>query len=187
MKTSVKYGLMFALAWISLSMILFYARMSGTAFLPMILINLFLLMSAIAVGLYLTKKERNWEVGIFADDFKTAMQGGIVYAILISVFVYFYHAQIDTSIIDVIVEERMDVLHKAVPDEASYKELQKNDLTWKGKSYDDYIENQEDQIRSVVSPNSIFIMHLMGLSILAFLYSFGTAIIIRKVVLRGVR
>lgn len=144
-------------------------------------------MCAIAVGLYLTKKEKKWEIGIFADDFKTAMQGGIVYALLISGFVYLYHAQIDSSIIDVIVEERMDALHEAVPDSETYKELQENDVTWKGKSFDDYIENQEDQIRSVVSPNSIFVMHLMGLSILAFLYSFGTTIIIRKIVLRDVR
>lgn len=187
MKTSVKYGIIFALAWIVISMILFYARLSGVAFLPMILLNLFMMLCAIATGLYLTKKERNWELGIFADDFKTAMQGGIVYAILIAAFVYLYHSTIDTSIVDVIVEERMEVLHEAVPDAETYKELQENDPTWKGKSYDDYIENQEDQIRSIVSPNAIFIMHLMGLSILAFFYSFGTAIIMRKVVLKGLR
>ena len=151
----------------------------------MILINLFFLMSAISVGLYLTKKERNWEKGIFADDFKIAMQGGIIYAVLIAAFIYLYHAQIDTSIRDSLIDARIEALHEAVPDAETYKELQAEDPTWQDKSYDDYIENQEDQIAGVISPTSIFVMHLMGLSMLAFLYSFGAAIIIRKVVLRG--
>lgn len=187
MKTSVKYGLFFGLIWIILDMIIFYAGIAKEAFLPMILINLFFLMCAISVGLYLTKKERNWETGIFADDFKTAMQGGIIYAIVIAAFIYLYHAQIDTSIRDQLIDARIEALHKAVPNEQAFYEMQQEDPTWKGKSYDDYIENQEDQIAGVISPTSIFVMHLMGLSMLAFLYSFGASIILRKVVLKGLR
>ena len=175
------------MVWIILTMIAYYTRMSGIAFIPLILVNLFLLLSAIAVGLYLTKKEKNWEYGIFADDFKTAMQGGIVYAVVVAGFVYLYHAQIDTSIRDVLIEERIEALHEAVPDSDTYKKLQENDPSWEGKSFDDYIENQEDQIKSVISPTSIFVMHLMGLSMLAFFYSFGTTFIIRKVVLKDIR
>jgi hypothetical protein len=187
MKTSVKYGFLFALLWIIINMVIFYGGISREAFLVLIMINLFFLLCAITIGLYMTKKERNWEVGVFLDDFKTSMQGGLVYAILIAGFIYLYHAKIDTSIRDGIINERIEVLHEAVPDSKTYKELQADDPTWRNKSFDDYIENQEDQIRSVVSPMSIFVMHLMGLSMLAFLYSFGSTIIVRKVVLRGMR
>ncbi|MBD3638853.1 MAG: DUF4199 family protein [Crocinitomicaceae bacterium] len=187
MKTTVKYGLIFGLSWIIITMILFYADFSREAFLPLIMVNLFLLLMAIAGGLYMTKKEKNFEPGIFADDFKTAMQGGIIYAILISGFVYLYHWKIDTSIRDAIIQERITALHNAVPDSDTYEELQEDDPTWQDKSYDDYIENQEDQIKGVVSPVSIFIMHLAGLCMLTFFYAFGATFIIRKVVLKGIQ
>jgi Protein of unknown function (DUF4199) len=186
MKTSVKYGFLFALIWIIVNMVIFYLGFSRDAFLIMIMFNLFFLLSSISVGLYMTKREADFEKGIFLNDFKTSMQGGFVYAIMISAFIFLYHSKIDSSIRDGIIAERVEFLHQSVPDSKTYKELQAGDPSWQGKSYDDYIENQEDQISSVVSATAIFIMHLMGLSMLAFLYSFGSTIIIRKVVLRGI-
>lgn len=168
-------------------MITYLAGGSQQAFVPLILLDIFVLMAAIAAGLYMSKRERGFEMGIFADDFKTSLQSGIIYAISIAGFIYLYHSKIDTSIRQNLIEERIEVLHEAVPDQATYAQLQENDPTWKNKSYDDYIENQEDQIRSVISPLSIFIMHLMGLSLFAFFYSFFVTLIMRKVVLKGVR
>lgn len=166
-------------------MITFYTGMSAQAFVPLIMVDIFILLSCIAVGLYMSKKEGGFQVGIFADDFKTSLQSGIIYAITVAGFVYLYHNNIDTSIRDSLIEQRIEVLHEAVPDAETYAKLQEDDVTWKNKSYDDYIENQEDQIRSVISPLSIFIMHLMGLSLFAFFYSFFVTLIMRKVVLKG--
>ena len=166
-------------------MIIFYAGLAKEAFFAMIFVNLFFLLASIAVGLYMTKKERQFETGIFADDFKTAMQSGLVYAIAIAGFIYLYHNSIDPSIREAIIEDITTALHEAVPDEATYAKLQETDNTWQEKSYDDYIENQEDQIDGFISPLSIFVVHLMGLSMLSFFYAFGTTFILRKIVLKG--
>jgi len=185
MKTSVKIGFFFALIWIIINMVMFYAGISKEGFKVAVLINIFLLMSSIAAGLYLSKKEKDFEVGIFMEDFKTSMQSGIIYALTIACFVYLYHEKIDTSIKDELIANRIESIHASVPNSEVYAELQANDVTWKNKSYDDYIENQEDQARSMISSSSVFVAHLMGLTFFTFFFSFFITLIMRKVVLRG--
>ncbi|MEX1003213.1 MAG: DUF4199 domain-containing protein [Crocinitomicaceae bacterium] len=185
MKTSVKFGFGFALIWIIISMITFYAGLSKETFNLGILINLFLLMTAIAVGLFMTKKENNFEKGNFIRDFKTATQSGVIYAITIAAFVYVYHEMIDPSIRESLIQKRVEVLHEAVPDSEAFQKMKENDPTWKDKSYDDYIENQEDQFKSVFSSFSVFVAHLMGLTFFAMFFAFFVTFIMRKIVLRG--
>jgi hypothetical protein len=184
MKTSVKTGLFFALIWIILSLIFFLAGISKATFNIGILINIFLLMAAVASGLYLTKKEGNFERGIFLSDFKTSMQSGIIYAITISSFVYLYHNNIDLSIRQDLIDAQIEAVHRSVPDSETYAEMQADDPTWKDKSYDDYIELMEDQANSMISSSSVFIAHLMGLTFFTFFFSFFVTMIMRLVVLR---
>ena len=184
MKTSVRFGIIFALIWIIFNMVLYYAELSQTAFNLGILVNLFLLMAAIAVGLFISKKEQKFAKGNFIGDFKIALQSGIVYAILVSGFVYLYHEIIDPSIRESLVELRVKTLHEAVPDAETYVQLQEDDPTWRDKSYDDYIENQEDQFKSVFSSFSVFIAHLMGLTFFSMFFAFFVTLILRKIVLR---
>ena len=187
MKTSVKVALGTALIWIIITLIAFLAGYSESFFVFGILLNIFLLLMAIAAGLFFTRKETGFAPSIFLDDFKTALQSGLVYALIIAAFVYLYHATIDTSIRQNLVELRMEAIHKMVPDEATFKELQENDpnfLQWKDKGYDDYMENQEMSIQGIISAFSVFIFHLMGLFIFSMFFAFFGTIIIRKVVLR---
>lgn len=165
-------------------MIFYLAGISGKAFNVGVFINIFLLMTSISVGLFMTKKDKKFEKGIFLDDFKTAMQGGIIYTILIAGFIYLYHAKIDTSIREDLISLRLEAIHNSVPDNETYEKMQADDPTWKDKSYDDYIELMEDQARSMISPTSVFIAHLMGLTFFTFLFSFFVTLILRKIVLR---
>ena len=184
MKTTVKTGIGVALIWIIFCMLLFYTGNAKAGFVTGIFLNVFLLLASIAVGLYLHKKESGFEKLPFASDFKSAMQSGIVYALIVSSFIYLYHEKIDPTIKDDLVELRMEAIHTMIPDEAAYHELQKEDDTWAEKSYNDYIENQEDIIRSMISSFSIFIFHLMGLIFFSIFYSFFATLILRKIVLR---
>ncbi|UKN01654.1 DUF4199 family protein [Paracrocinitomix mangrovi] len=187
MKTSVKFGLIFAMVWIIINMVCFLTGISRDAFFILVLLNLFMLLSSISVGLFLTKKEKNWEKGIFPDDFKTAMQGGFVYAILISVFVFLYHWKIDNSIIDGLRADWVAAIHESIPNEEAFVEYQEKDPSWQDEDYDGYIEKQEDQVYGNISPRSIFFMHMLGLSMIAFIYSFGATVIMRRIVLRDAK
>lgn len=184
MKRTVKVGISAALIWIIITMIVYYLDYSRDFFKIGIFINVFFLLGAIAAGLYLHKKDQGFEKLSFAMDFKPAMQSGIIYSLVVSGFIYLYHEKIDTSIKAALVESRVEAIHEMVPDEETYQKLQESDPTWRNKSFDDYIENQEDIIYSMISSFSVFIFHLMGLIFFSIFYSFFTTLILRKVVLR---
>ncbi len=184
MKTTVKVGIAGALIWIIINLIFFLAGQSKAFFDIGILFNVFMLMATIGVGAFLAKKEIKYAKTFFLNDFKGAMQSGVVYAIVIASFLYVYHEKIDPSIRTELAQARLDALHEQTPDEATYFEQLGDDDVWKNKSFDDYIENQEDQINGTFSSISVFLFHLMGLLLFSFFYSFFIVLILRKVVLK---
>jgi len=184
MKTSVKFGIIFALIWMIINMIVYFADVSVGFFKVGIMVNVFLLMTGIAVGLYMSKKDEGFQQGNFLNDFKSAMQTGIVYTVLVAGFTYLYHQRIDPSIRNGMIEARVADLHEKFPNEDAFIAMQEEDPTWNGKSYDDFIENKEDTFESIFSASSVFIAHLMGLTFFAGFYSFFATLILRKVVLR---
>lgn len=185
MKTPIRIGFAAALVWIIFTMIMYYGGWSIPGFEAGILVNVFLLMAAAALGVYLKRKEENWEQTPFLADFKSAMQSGAIYAVCVSAFIYLYHEKIDPSIKNDLIQKRMIAIQENVPDEETYAKLQAEDPAWQDNGYDDYIEIQEDITRSVISSSSVFLFHLLGLFFFGLFYSFFAALILRKVVLRN--
>jgi hypothetical protein len=184
MKTSVKAGVLFALIWIIVVLVAFLAGYSVDFFLLSELFSLLLLLGGIFTGLFLTKKENGYEKVNALEDFKVAMQAGLIYTIIVTGFVYVYHNQIDPSVKQNFIDLRLEALHDQYPDEASYKELQANDIKWKTFSYDDFIENQEDQTTSFIGPFFTSFFHLMVLFMFSLFYSFFVTLVLRKIILR---
>lgn len=184
MKTSVKFGFFFALLWIISVLCAFLAGYSVDFFLISEILGLLFLVIAIFLGLFMTKKENKYEHVNALEDFKVAMQAGIVYTIIATGFTYVYHNQIDPSIKESFINQRNEALHLEYPDEASYIELQEADPKWATFSFDDFIENQEDQTSSFIGPFFTSFFHLMVLFMFSIFYSFFVMIVIRKVILR---
>lgn len=184
MKPSIKFALVSVTISIALAMLFLYLKQNFLWYKLSSFIHIFLLLSSIAVGLFLTKKEQGFNQQHFLDDIKIAMQGGIIYIILMGFFVYYYHSSIDTTIVDTKREQWMTSIEENVPNEEAYIELQKKDPTWKGKSYLDYIENQQDSIYTFISAKSIAIASVVAGLFLTLFFSIFSVIILRKAVLR---
>ena len=185
MKPSVKVAFVCSLLSIGISLIFFFTGNSKLGYETSVFINLFLLLTAIATGVFLFKKAEGFAEKSFLEDIKMAMQGGVMFTILVSGFIYIYHSKIDSSVIDNKVQAYLDVINSNVPDEATYIELQKDDATWKDKTYMDYIENQEDQTRGFISAGSLALMNAIIGVLLTIFFSIFTTVILRKVVLRN--
>lgn len=185
MKTTVKAGLIFSLIWIISVLIAFLLGYSVDFFLISELLSLLLLVGAIFSGLFFTKKEKNYEKSNALEDFKVALQAGMVYTIMITAFVYVYHKHIDPALTQSFIDQRIEALHAQYPDEASFKKLQEQDMKWETFSRDDFIENQEDQISSFIGSFFTTLVHLMALFIFSLFYSFFVMLVIRKVILRN--
>lgn len=184
MKPSVKVAFVCSLISIGITLGFFYSGKSQMGYEMAAFINLFLLLASIALGVFLFKKSEGFVDKSFLEDIKKAMQGGIVFTILVSGFIYIYHSKIDTSIIDAKVNVRLEYLIKNVPNEAAYLELQKDDPAWKDQTYMDYLENQEDLARGILSPIILMTMNLIVGMLLTVFFSIFTTVILRKVVLR---
>ncbi|MCH2234837.1 MAG: DUF4199 domain-containing protein [Crocinitomicaceae bacterium] len=184
MKLSIKIGIGFAVLWMLFSLTLLGLGISREGFTVGIFTNVFFLLCAIALGLYLSRRKDGFQETIGLDDFKTAMQSGIIYTVFIALFVYAYHEYIDTSIRDYLYEDAMSKAIAAVPDTETFEQLQAEDSTWKRKSYDDYIENAQDKANTFGASAFVAMMHLAGLVFFSFFYSFFVTLVLRKIVLR---
>lgn len=184
MKTSVKYGIFFALIWIICVLCAFLAGRSIDFFLISEILSLLLLVGAIFLGLFISKKEKGYEKVNALEDFKVAMQAGLVYTIIVSGFIYIYHNQIDPSIKNNFIQQRLEALNAEYPDQETYEALQEVDSKWKDFSYDDFIENNEDQASTFIGPFFTSLFHIMVLFMFSLFYSFFVMLVIRKVILR---
>jgi len=185
MKPSIKIALVCSVISIGFTMAFYYAGKYEEGYAASPFINLFLLLTAIAGGVFMFKKKDNFADRSFLEDIKQSMQGGILFTIFVSLFVYYYHTNIDTSIIDTKVEGLLELSNDNVPDEVTYKKLQKEDaITWGDKTYMDYKENQEDTVRSMVSATAFALVHVVVGMLLTLFFSIFVTLILRKVVLR---
>ena len=184
MKPSVKVALICSVISIGIMLGFYCQGKSELWFNKGALINLFLLVSSISVGVFLTRKKSNFNDTIFLDDFKVSMQGGIVFTLVISMFTYFYYSKIETNLLPNFRTEKMAEKKKLIPDEAAFLEMRKENVFYKDKTYMDFLENEED--KGVLSMNTmiITIFHsFLGLLLTVF-FSIFVTIILRKVVLR---
>jgi len=184
MKPSVKIAIVCSAISIGITLAFFYAGKFQQGYEVGPFVKLFLLLASISGGVFVVKKKENFIDRSFLEDLKYAMQGGIIFTLFVSLFVYYYNLKMDTSIIDAKVALRMENSDKNVPDEATYKLLQKDDRTWQDKTYMDYKENQEDQYRGFISAKAFALVHVVVGMILTLFFSIFVTIILRKVVLR---
>jgi len=184
MKPSIKIAIVCSIISIGFTLAFFFAGKFQQGYEAGPFVNLFLLLASIAGGVFVVKKKENFIDRSFLEDFKYAMQGGIVFTILVSLFVYYYNLKMDTSIIDKKIAQRMENSDKNVPDEATYILLQKNDPTWQDKTFMDYKENQEDKFRGFISARAYALVHIVVGMLLTLFFSIFVTLILRKVVLR---
>jgi len=91
MKLPLKVGLLAAAIWISIKFAAFYLSLSLDDLRPFVFINMFILTAAIAIALYLVKRKET-ESNLL-NDVKNGMLAGVPYAVIVSVFLYFYYHQ----------------------------------------------------------------------------------------------
>lgn len=187
MKIGVKIGFALALLWIIIKMIFFYANMSLHTYEASALINNFFLLCTISITLYLFLKKNNYAPTPFLTDVKQAVVGGFVYTIVVSLFSWFYYANIDTTYIDNKIELRMEAVKKALQTDKQLAEFKKSQPAMEMMTREEIYANIRKSATSTLSPKVAAIIMLLGFTMLTFLYSVVVTFFFRKILLRGVR
>ena len=88
MNPLVKSGLGFGLAWCLIKYVAYLIEPMPENIIPMVLINILFLLLAIAVGLFIQKRNEKEESNAL-NDIKNGLKAGLPYTVIVCVFIYF--------------------------------------------------------------------------------------------------
>lgn len=184
MRPALKSAFAFAGVWILLKLLFMQFNIFQDDIFFTGLINNFFLLAAVAIGLYFEKLKEGLGEGTALSDIKHAMIGGAPYALIVSIFMFFYYQDINPNFIENRTQERMDMLYSAMERESYVDSLktQNQDLNvMTNEEIYTYIKNETE---SALSPKTILTLSLLGMIVLGFTYSIFVTVIYRKVLLR---
>ncbi len=184
MRPSLKSALFFATSWIIIKLLLFQLNVLQEDIFWTGLINNFFLLAAIAVGLYFEKKREGFAQGSALSDIKNAMIAGAPYALIVSVFMFFYYNDINPEFIENREKERMDIVYQAMERDTYVDSLRQQNQDFNMLTKDEIYASIKEETASALSPKSLLTLSLLGLIVLGFTYSIFVMIIFRKVLLR---
>lgn len=185
MRTTLKVGALFALLWIASKLVTYLLGMGIDWYNTSALLNNFLLLSAIAFGLYLHKRKQGFKTVTYLDDVKEAVASGLIYTLLVASFSYVYLAKIDSSYLDYRIEERMTQVEQDLGNPERMEEYRKSNPEAELKSDQQILTEIRQTTEGILNPGVQFVMLLMGFLVLTFIYALLVAVFIRKILLRG--
>lgn len=186
MRVTVLTGIICAAVMIIVKMIFFYTQPIGYDITPLILINLFLLLVAISVGLFL-QKMRDTEESNGLRDIKNGMTAGVPYGVIVSIFFYFYYAQIDPEYNAHQLAEAEYTMKQELDKPGMLEEVKKDNPDFEVLSRQEIEKRIMDGHRSATSPTSVLTLSLLGMVVMSALNSIFVTIIYRRVVFRRPR
>lgn len=187
MRITVKTALICALIWIIIKMSYHLIWTNTTELTPMIFSNMFLLITSISMGLYLHKKKEGFGAGNALSDIKSAMTAGVPYAVIVSIFMFFYYSNINPQFIEQIREPKLKVLEKELSSEKYVKKLKKMNPELETKTTEEIHQLGVANLNAQTNPKSTSIIALLGMIMMSTVYSIVITIIFRRILIKGIR
>ena len=161
-----------------------FSIFQDSIFFTGLLNNLFLLVS-ISLGLYLEKRKEGFTQGTALSDIKNGMIAGAPYAAIVSIFMYFYYADINPNFVETKISERMDIVYNGMSRETYVDSLKLQNPNFEVLSNEEIYSIIKEDTQSAYSPKSLLTFSLLGLLVLGFTYAIFITIIFRKILFRN--
>lgn len=184
MKPTLKIGLIFAAVWIALKLLFWQLGIFQESIHITGLINTLFLLLAIALGLYFQKKKEGLSNGTALTDVKNALQSGVLYTVIVSVFLYFYYDSINPEFTENRINEMSDMFYDNMQRESYVDSLKLQNPDIEELTNEDIIRKNKSELEQNLSPYSTFIFSLLGLIILAFTYSILVTLVFRMILFK---
>ena len=183
MKVTIKTGIFFALIWMIIKMIFFFTEAFPYNVVPAVMVNIFCLLKAITIGLY-KQKLQDTEVGNALRDIKNAMSAGVPYAVLVSIFIFFYYAQIDPGFNEHQIAEAEVGIQKMIDNPIDFAKVKKSNEAFEVMTKDEIYSQLIQGPRGFYSPLSTMTVSMLAMLLLTTMNSIFITIVFRKVVFR---
>lgn len=184
MRITIKIALWCAMGWMFVKLLYHWILPDTTSLQPMILLNMLLLLAAISFGLFYHKKEEGYTEGNAMSDIKAAMTSGVPYALIVSIFSLIYYSYVNPEYNQhQIAEIETNILKQLNTPEGLAQARQQNE-DFEVLSKDQIYRRMIQGPRTVYSPQTTFVLMLMGLVLLSTVYAILVTIIFRRVLFR---
>ncbi len=185
MKITVKMGLLFAAIWIASKIIFFLTGVTQKEIVPSVLLNILFMLSAISFGLYY-KKIKDTEESDMLSDIKNGLTAGVPYAIIVSVFIFFYYDTIDPDFNRHQIAEAEMGIKKLLDNPEDLKKLRAANGEFEVMTKEEIYESMIQGPQNFYNPKATAIVSMLALLMLATLNSIFVTIIYRKVVFKKI-
>ena len=179
MKIYVKIGLAFAFLWILIKLSCFTFNVLLTKLEPFVFMNMLFVTIAISVALYI-KKRKQKEYSNLLDDIKTAMIPGVIYTVVVSVFIYFYYQNIYPEFNT----NKISEMEIRLQDKKNIVDLRKSNPEMENKSDEEIKSRVLKSVNDYYSAKFTMTITLLGLLVYTTLNSILLSIIFRRVIFR---
>ena len=183
MRVTLKTGLIFAGIYMLIKLMFYFTGILGQNILPSVLINILCVLLAVAVGLYQQKRTET-EPGSMLQDIKNGMTAGVPYAILVSVFLYFYYETIDPAYNQHQIAEAEALIAKNLDDPKSFAEIKSSNPDFEVMTRDQIYDLMVQSPRAVFKASTTMTITMLALLILGTLNSIFVTIVYRKIVFK---
>ena len=179
MRLPLKVGLLAAAIWISIKLVAFSLSLSLNDLRPFVFINMFILTAAIAIALYLVKRKET--ENNLLNDVKNGMLAGVPYAVIVSVFLYFYYEKIYPDFI----ERRLNERSLELSNPQTIKKIQRSIPEMENKSFEEIKKEDMEKAKDSLKANRAMLLSMLSLLLYATLNSIVISVIFRRIVFRN--
>jgi hypothetical protein len=137
------------------------------------------------VGLYFHKRHAT-EQSNALGDIKNGMAAGMVYTMIVTVFLYFYYTKIDPEFNRHQRSEAAMQLEKILNDPAEFKKMKASNGDFEVMSKDEIRESIITNQEAMYSPQAVTTIGLLGMLLMATVNSIFITIVMRRIIFREV-
>ena len=201
MKVTVKMGVLFAAIWIASKMIFFITGITAKEIVPSVLLNILCMLLAISFGLYLQKRKdtkKNHEANTsdniavstemsettMLSDIKSGLTAGVPYALIVSIFMFFYYDTIDPDFNRHQIAEAEMGIQKMLDNPKELKSLRAENGDFEVMTKEEIYNSMVQGPQNFYNAKSTAIVSMLALLMLATLNSILVTIIYRKIVFK---
>lgn len=184
---ALRYGLICAALWVLLKMIVFFAGLSIDWFDFTVMANNFFLLSAVSLSIFIYKRSENFKSVPKLEDIKAGIFGGMIYTVTIVLFSFIYNSNIDGSVLQDKIEQRVEQVAKAIETEESFLEYKKINTDAAKYTREQIIERERNSTEVFINPKVSALLLLMFFTVLTLFYALFITLVIRKIYLPGLR
>ena len=179
MKVYVKIGLAFAILWILIKLSCFSFKVLLTKLEPFVFLNMLFVTLAVSAVLYI-KKRKQREDSNYLDDIKTSMIPGVIYTVVVSVFIYFYYQHIYPEFNT----NKISEMEIRMQDKKNIADLRKSNPEMENKSDEEIKSKVLKSVNDYYSAKFTMTITLLGLLVYTTLNSILLSLIFRRVIFR---